>query len=387
MEESVPRAYTLDAATLKELVRARRCSWKAVAKACGVHPGTVKKWVAGKQAIFADNLAKLASFLGCTIEQLIGKEPYCPQPRSAKQQQPECHGHTGGNTPLATNKGAVAAEIRETKTTIEIIVVGDKESWSEEKLADIYEFILQHLQSKGFAAEKERIVYKRAHFGSVVVTFEMPNEWARELVRAAKNKELLAAGIVDAEITEQVIAGFAVVRLKPSEDAPGLWAAKIPIRKASESQLEGTNDVSPAESSHTTLLQRLDPDTGEESRQLLQELYRPLLLKWLTSDSALAGDAESLAEEILTIVHQQLPDFDATKERAFLAWLRRITATCIQQRCRAKRKEGAKGQGRATDSWPLAELADDTSELSHRWEQDHNEHVARYLLNRIADEF
>ncbi len=107
---------------------------------------------------------------------------------------------------LATAKGTVSAEIRETTTTIEIIVVGDKKSWSADKLADIYEFILQHLQSKGFDPEKERIVYKRVQFGSITVTFEMPEEWARELVRAAKNKELDAAGIVDAEIKEQATA-------------------------------------------------------------------------------------------------------------------------------------------------------------------------------------
>jgi transcriptional regulator with XRE-family HTH domain len=88
--ESLPRAYTLHTATINTLLKERGCSLRAAARACGVHVGTFKKWKAGKQAVFTDHLAALATFLGCSPKQLIGEEPYhgnsqlpFPKPESA----------------------------------------------------------------------------------------------------------------------------------------------------------------------------------------------------------------------------------------------------------------------------------------------------------------
>jgi hypothetical protein len=77
MPGSLKRAYTLDVTRLDTLMRAKPCGLRAIAKACRVHVGTVKKWRAGKQRIYVNHLVELAAFLGCTVGQLIGEEPYC----------------------------------------------------------------------------------------------------------------------------------------------------------------------------------------------------------------------------------------------------------------------------------------------------------------------
>src|SRR5262249_952126 len=46
-----------------------------------------------------------------------------------------------------------------------------------------------------------------------------------------------------------------------------------------------------------------------------------------------------------------------------------------------------KTQTRETEEGPLAQLADDHSELARRWDREHNEHVVRQLLDMIAAEF
>jgi len=64
------RAYVLKADVIKRLRKKKGISWTALADACHVHPGTIKRWLAGNGAMM-DNIGLLAKALGTTADKLI----------------------------------------------------------------------------------------------------------------------------------------------------------------------------------------------------------------------------------------------------------------------------------------------------------------------------
>jgi RNA polymerase sigma factor (sigma-70 family) len=136
----------------------------------------------------------------------------------------------------------------------------------------------------------------------------------------------------------------------------------------------------------TSLLDQLCGRPDESSWRRLDELYRPLILRWLRRDPALGEEAEDLVQDILTVVCRELPGFKRQQTGSFRKWLRTITAFRVKGFHRARRSRPA-ALGMASDEGPLVELADDHSELARRWDQEHNEHVVARLLEMMADEF
>jgi RNA polymerase sigma-70 factor (ECF subfamily) len=135
-----------------------------------------------------------------------------------------------------------------------------------------------------------------------------------------------------------------------------------------------------------SLLDRLRQCPNEESWRRLDDLYRPLILRWIERDPALRQDSEDLAQEILSVVVRELPEFKRERTGSFRKWLRTIMDNRVKGH-RRKRQHRPQALGLEPDEGPLAELADDHSELSQRWEQEHNEYVVARLLKLIADEF
>ena len=74
-----------------------------------------------------------------------------------------------------------------------------------------------------------------------------------------------------------------------------------------------------------SLLDRLraSPDDADWSR--LVEVYAPLLRGWLTRADVQPNDADDLVQEVLLVVHRELPAFQHNQRPgAFRCWLRRI---------------------------------------------------------------
>jgi RNA polymerase sigma-70 factor (ECF subfamily) len=136
----------------------------------------------------------------------------------------------------------------------------------------------------------------------------------------------------------------------------------------------------------TSLLDRLRERPDEEAWRRLDDLYRPLIRRWLLRDPSLGEDAEDLAQEILTVVCRELPGFQRQRAGSFRRWLRTITAYRLKGYYRARQsRRHALGPGAAEG--PLLDLADDRSELARRWDEEHNDHVVRRLLEMLAGEF
>src|SRR5262245_56992205 len=146
-----------------------------------------------------------------------------------------------------------------------------------------------------------------------------------------------------------------------------------------------TRGGTPMETS-TSLLDRLRHSPDEESWRRLNDLYRPLIRRWLLRDPTLEADVEDLTQEILTVVCREVVGFERQRTGSFRKWLRTITAYRLRGYYR-RRRVAPYPQGEGPGEGPWDQLADDRSELAQRWDQEHNEDVVRRLLELTAEKF
>jgi RNA polymerase sigma factor (sigma-70 family) len=136
-----------------------------------------------------------------------------------------------------------------------------------------------------------------------------------------------------------------------------------------------------------SLLERLRAAPDDEAAwRRLDDLYRPLLLRWLRRDPRLGGEAEDLAQEVMHVLVRELPGFHRQRNGSFRRWLRTVTAHRVQAHHRARQGRPA-ALGSPLEECPLAQLADPHSELSRLWDQEHDRHVLRRLLELIEPQF
>jgi RNA polymerase sigma-70 factor (ECF subfamily) len=136
----------------------------------------------------------------------------------------------------------------------------------------------------------------------------------------------------------------------------------------------------------TSLLEELRRSPDEQAWRRFDDLYRPWIRRWLQRDPALGEDSEDLVQEILSVVYRELPGFERERTGSFRKWLRTIAVHRLQG-YRRKQRSQPRGQGGVTNESFLNQLADDSSELARRWDQEHDEHVVGQLLRLAAGEF
>jgi RNA polymerase sigma-70 factor (ECF subfamily) len=132
----------------------------------------------------------------------------------------------------------------------------------------------------------------------------------------------------------------------------------------------------------TSLLERLRQDSAEADWQRLVALYTPLIRGWLRRYSAAQQDADDLVQEVLSIVIRKLPFFERERTGSFRSWLRTISVNCLRESWRSKRFRPM-ASGGTTFREVLEQLSDPESELSRLWDQEHDDHVMRELLQTI----
>jgi RNA polymerase sigma-70 factor, ECF subfamily len=126
-----------------------------------------------------------------------------------------------------------------------------------------------------------------------------------------------------------------------------------------------------------------DPGAWED----LHTLYRPLIVGWLHRQAVADRDLDDLVQEIFLAVYRGLASFDHSgREGAFRAWLRTIALnySCNYWRSPA-RKVGSPSNAEAEQA--LRQLEDPDSELWQFWEEEHDRHVLRCLLDMMEIEF
>ena len=112
-------------------------------------------------------------------------------------------------------------------------------------------------------------------------------------------------------------------------------------------------------------------------------LYRPLMISWLRNQGVPPGETDDLVQEILLSVVRSLPQFDHSgRVGAFRAWLRAIAFRRARDYWRSIGRTPSGGGGT-----PLEQFEDPDSELSRRWDEEHDRYVLRCLLGLVEPEF
>jgi RNA polymerase sigma-70 factor (ECF subfamily) len=136
-----------------------------------------------------------------------------------------------------------------------------------------------------------------------------------------------------------------------------------------------------------TLLERLNDPSDSVAWQRLVDLYTPLINAWLRRQGVSAEDAEDLSQEVLGIVVREVAQFRHNgRGGAFRAWLRTITTNCLRQFWRSRRSRVQTTNLPDLDTI-LHELDDPASDLSRRWDREHDEFVLQRLLDLIEPDF
>jgi len=135
-----------------------------------------------------------------------------------------------------------------------------------------------------------------------------------------------------------------------------------------------------------TLLERLRTQPDDAAWRRLDDLYRPLIRHWLLRDPTLRDEAEDLVQEVLPVVIRELPHFQRDRAGAFRSWLRTITWNRLQAfwQSRQHRPQLLESD---SDSSILSQLEDPHSALSRQWDEEHDRHVVRRLMELIEPQF
>ena len=136
-----------------------------------------------------------------------------------------------------------------------------------------------------------------------------------------------------------------------------------------------------------TLLERLNDRSDSVAWRRLVDLYTPLIHAWLRRQGVPAEDADDLTQDVLGIVVREVSGFRHNgRVGAFRTWLRTITINCLRQSWRSRRVRGQMTRSPDLDS-ALDQLEDPASDLSRRWDREHDEFVLHRLLDLIEPEF
>ena len=133
-----------------------------------------------------------------------------------------------------------------------------------------------------------------------------------------------------------------------------------------------------------SLLDRLRrrPD-DQPSWRRLTDLYAPLIHRWLMQHETPEADADDLAQEVLLVLARELAAFDHNgRKGAFRHWVRSVTANRLRSYWRARRSGPLNGLAER-----LALLEDPESEPGKCWDREHDEFIARRLMELVEPEF
>ena len=135
-----------------------------------------------------------------------------------------------------------------------------------------------------------------------------------------------------------------------------------------------------------SLLERLRTAPDEAAWRRLDQLYRPLIRRWLLRDPSLGEEAEDVVQEVMAVLVRELPDFQRQRNGSFRRWLRTIAVHRLGAFYRS-RKNRPLALGSPLEDSPLMQLADPNSELGSQWDREHDRHVLHRLMELIAPQF
>jgi RNA polymerase sigma-70 factor (ECF subfamily) len=138
----------------------------------------------------------------------------------------------------------------------------------------------------------------------------------------------------------------------------------------------------------TGLLQRVRDGTDTNSWQRFMDIYRPYLYGWLRRQSLQHEDIEDLVQEVLKTVAESLRDFKHNGQcGAFRCWMRTILVHRLRAFQRSTRIRSPIQANSDLLAMVAEQLEDPKSRLSKTWERDHDQYMARKLLELVEPDF
>ena len=134
-----------------------------------------------------------------------------------------------------------------------------------------------------------------------------------------------------------------------------------------------------------SLLDRLRQSDQPQAWHCLVDVYAPMIRRWLSRYGVREHDADDIMQEVLTVLIRRVPEFERERTGSFRRWLRTITVNCLRDYAKRHFKHTATGGSEFAAM--VEQLADDQSGQSQIWEQEHQQHLIDWLLERIRPEF
>jgi len=136
-----------------------------------------------------------------------------------------------------------------------------------------------------------------------------------------------------------------------------------------------------------SLLESLQNPDESESWALLNQLYGPLIRKWLSRNEVWIAEHDDIAQEVLVQVAGKINEFEHSgRTGAFRGWLKQITINCLRnyQRKQANRQQPVGGSDfeRFINEWEVPR-----SRLSQAWHEEYQQSVMAYLLQVARKKF
>jgi RNA polymerase sigma-70 factor (ECF subfamily) len=117
----------------------------------------------------------------------------------------------------------------------------------------------------------------------------------------------------------------------------------------------------------------------------LQEIYLPLIGRWLARVPGLGDETGDLSQEVFLVVVRELPRFQRRREGSFRAWLRKVTLNQVRTHLRRRQR------------WPVARpdltgefldrLEAPNGDLAREWDKEHDQHLFAKLLAIVEQDF
>ena len=135
-----------------------------------------------------------------------------------------------------------------------------------------------------------------------------------------------------------------------------------------------------------SLLDRLKaarPDDPDWLR--LEEIYRPLIRRWLGRVPGLGDESADLTQEVFLVMVRDIPTFERQRQGSFRAWVRQVTVNVLRNHRKRHFRKRAVGMD-ACDAF-LDGLAKPNSELAREWDLDHDRHIFQKLQKTVQPGF
>ena len=115
--------------------------------------------------------------------------------------------------------------------------------------------------------------------------------------------------------------------------------------------------------------------------------HMDILYNYALRMTANPDDADDLVQDVLLVVHRELPAFQHNQRSgAFRRWLRQILVHRVRNFWRSRGRLITAGNDSRLEE-QLRQMEDDGSHLSQLWDREHNVAVARKLLEMIESRF